>query len=50
MDIINASFNGKLKEKVYMRQPLGFEVLGQEDLVCLLHSSLYRLKQSLHEW
>ena len=33
-----------------MSQPEGFEVPGSEDKVCLLHKSLYGLKQSPRQW
>jgi hypothetical protein len=50
MDVITAYLNGKLKERVYMQQPPGFEVPGMENKVCLLNHSLYGLKQSPREW
>jgi hypothetical protein len=40
MDVITAFLNGKLKEEIYMKQPPGFEVPGQEDKVCRLLRSL----------
>ena len=33
-----------------MEQPEGFSQSGQENLVCKLKKSLYRLKQSLRQW
>jgi hypothetical protein len=50
MDVITAFLNGKLKEEIYMKQPPGFEVPGQEDKVCRLLRSLYGLKQSPRQW
>lgn len=43
---------GKLHEDVYMRQPPGFERLGDagKQLVCHLLSSLYGLKQAAYDW
>jgi hypothetical protein len=38
--------NGELEEKIYMIQPDGFIVKGQEDKVCRLQKSLYGLKQA----
>ena len=45
-----AFLNGTLEEEVFMRQPEGFVVEGQEHLVCKLKRSLYGLKQSPHCW
>ena len=50
MDITTAFLNGELKEEVYMKQPEGFVVKGQEDLVCRLKRSIYGLKQSGRCW
>ena len=49
MDVTTAFLNSKLKEKVYIRQPEGFEVKGKEDWVYLLKRALYGLKQLSHE-
>jgi hypothetical protein len=48
MDIKGAYLNGILQEKVYMRQPEGFE--DGTDRVCLLVKTIYGLKQSGREW
>ena len=48
MDVKGAYLNGKLKEKVYMRQPEGFDDLTGR--VCLLIKTIYGLKQSGREW
>ena len=50
MDITTAFLNGELKEEVYMKQPEGFIVKGQQDLVCRLKRSIYGLKQSGRCW
>ena len=39
-----------LKEDIYMIQPEGFIVQGQENLVCKLRKSLYGLKQAPKQW
>ena len=44
MDVKTAFLNGDLKEKVYMEQPEGFILPGNEERVCKLIKSLYGLK------
>ena len=39
--------NGQFNEKIYMEQPEGFIVKGQEHKVLQLVKSLYGLKQTL---
>ena len=46
IDVTTAFLYGDLKDEVYMRQPEGFVVKGQEYLVCKLKRSIYGLKQS----
>jgi hypothetical protein len=46
MDVKTTFFNGELEEEIYMTQPDGFVVKGQEDKVCKVLKSLYDLKQS----
>ena len=46
MDVKTAFLNDELKEEIYMEQPEGFVVPGQERKVCKLVRSLYGLKQA----
>ena len=48
MDVKGAYLNGRLKERVYMLQPEGFN--DGTGCVCLLIKTLYGLKQSGREW
>ena len=41
---------GKLDEEIYMHQPEGFKVKGQENKVLCLHRALYGLKQAALSW
>ena len=50
IDITTAFLNGDLKDEVYMKQPEGFVVKGQEHLVCKLKRSIYGLRQSSRCW
>ena len=46
MDAKTTFLNGELNEEIYMEQPEGFIVPGQEKKVCRLVKSLYGLKQA----
>jgi len=48
MDIKGAYLNGILKEKVYMKQPEGYD--DGTGRICLLIKTLYGLKQAGREW
>lgn len=50
MDVKSAFLNGELKEEVYVKQPLGFVVEGEEHKVLQLRKALYGLKQAARAW
>ena len=50
MDVKTAFLNGDLDEEIYMEQPKGFIVPGQERKVFRLVKSLYGLNQAPKQW
>ncbi|KAJ3555950.1 hypothetical protein NP233_g12089 [Leucocoprinus birnbaumii] len=49
VDISSAFTYGELDEVIYMKQPEGYHQ-GGPNVVCILHKSLYGLKQSARQW
>ena len=50
MDVKTAFLNGVLEETIYMEQPEGYVLQGQEKKVCKLNRSIYGLKQASRSW
>jgi hypothetical protein len=50
MDVKTTFLNRELDEEIYMDQPDGFVVKGEEQKVCKLLKSLYGLKQAPKQW
>ncbi|GJY67871.1 zinc finger, CCHC-type containing protein [Tanacetum coccineum] len=50
MDVKTTFLNGDLDEEVYMNQPQGFIMPGNENKVCKLIKSLFGLKQAPKQW
>lgn len=50
MDVKSAFLNGKLLEEVYVVQPPGFVIDGQEHKVLRLDKALYGLRQAPRAW
>ena len=50
MDVKSAFLNGILKEEVYVEQPPGYEVAGEEHKVYRLKRALYGLKKAPWVW
>ena len=49
MDVRKSFLNGDLVEDVYMSQPVDFEEVGKENMVCKLQKSIYGLKQAFRQ-
>ena len=50
LDVKTAFLYGKLDEEIYMHQPEGFKLKGQEYKVLHLHLALYGLKKAALSW
>ena len=50
MDVRTSFLNVYLIEDVYMSQPIGFEEVGKEHMVCKLQKSIYGLNQYSWQW
>jgi len=50
LDVKLAFLNGMLDEEIYMKQPQGFIITGQESRVCHLKKVIYGLKQASCAW
>ena len=50
LDIKTAFLHGKLDEEIYIMQPEGFAIKGQESKVYKLEQTLYGLKQASLTW
>ena len=50
MDVRTTFLNRDLVEDVYMSQPIGFEEVGKENMVCKLQKSIYGLKHAFKQW
>ena len=50
LDVTTAYLQAPMKERVYMKQPVGYEDESRPDAVCLLNMSIYGTKQAGHNW
>ena len=46
LDVKSAFLNGELAETVFVRQPPGFAIMGEEHRVLRLRKALYGLRQA----
>ena len=46
LDVKTTYLHGDLEEESYMQHPQGYEVKGEENLVCILKKNLYGLKEA----
>jgi len=46
LNVKTAFLYGDLDEEIYIFQPMGFNTVGKENMVCKLKKLLYGLKQS----
>ncbi|KAK8938435.1 hypothetical protein KSP39_PZI011029 [Platanthera zijinensis] len=50
LDVKSAFLNGEIREDVYVKQPRGYEIEGEEHKVYKLQKALYGLKQAPRAW
>ena len=50
MDVKSTFLNGELEEQVYTKQPKGFPLTKEKDMVCKLKKILCGLKQASRTW
>lgn len=50
LDVKSAFLYGELDEELYMEQPEGYKIVGQENKVFLLKKSIYGLRQAAFSW
>jgi hypothetical protein len=50
MDVKSAFLNGILEEEIYVEQPMGYVIKGDEEKVLKLKNALYGLKQAPSAW
>jgi hypothetical protein len=50
LDVNIAFLNGDLEEEVYVKQPPGFAIKGQEHMVCHFLKALYGFKPGARAW
>ena len=50
LDVMTAFLYGNLDEEIYMEQPPGYKIKGQEKKVLKLKKAIYGLKQAARAW